>query len=349
MRELPVVTPQLVDNKKVLLRLDIDVPLREVGNGRWEVEDDFRLKADLPTLNLCLENAREVVAMGHLGRPGGKEVPQLSVAPIHQWLSDHGFRDDLENQKLKLLENLRFEKGESFDPSTQLRAQDKDEVLKFAKELAKLGDVFVNESFAAYRPAASTTVLPTLLPHAAGLRFAHEVKVLTEVREDPQRPLIAIVGGAKVEDKLPLVEALAKLAEVVLVGGLLPKKIREKNISLAPNVRLGEIAQSGIDLTKVSVEAFCKVLKDIRPQSIIKNGTMGKWEVPEGIKGERMIDQAILESGAQVIVGGGDAVAALSKLGLLRKFEEIGLVSVGGGATLNFLIEGTLPTIEALL
>lgn len=339
-------TPQLVSGKKVLLRLDIDVPLKEVtveggparGEARqrrqWTVEDDFRLKAGLPTLHLLLENAQSVIIMGHLGRPGGKEVPQLSVAPINKWLLSHGFKDELASQKLRLLENLRFEAGED------------DIDLEYAKELEKLGEVFINESFAAYRPSASTTILPTLMPHGAGLRFAHEVEILKGVRENPKKPLVAIVGGAKVEDKLPVVEALAKFADAVLVGGLLPKEIREKNIKVSSNVMLGKLNGSGIDLLHESVDAFIRLIKGAK--QIIWNGPVGKYEEEEGIKGTRVLAEAILRSEAETIVGGGDVIAALGKLGLLEKFEQKGLVSTGGGAMLKLLVDGTLPTIDAL-
>lgn len=342
---MEVVTPQLISGKRVLLRMDIDVPLRQAQGrqGRWkmEVEDDFRLKAGLPTLKLCLEHAQSVVVMGHLGRPEGKEVPELSVAPIVEWLENQEVEKEIPQGKIHFLENLRFEPGESFE-----QAQNEDEVLNYAKELAKLGDVFINESFAAYRPSASTTVLPTLLPHGAGLRFAHEVKVLTGVRENPKRPLIAIVGGAKVEDKLPLVEALSGFCDAVLVGGLLPKGIKDKNIQVSKNVMLGKLNEAGIDLSEESIDAFARLVKGAK--QIIKNGTIGKWEDPYGILGTEKLARAVLESEAETIVGGGDIIAALGKLGLLERFEQKGLVSVGGGATLNFLINGTLPTIEAL-
>src|SRR3989344_891339 len=203
---MEVVSAYLVKGKKVLLRLDIDVPIED-----GKITDDFRLKAGLPTLRLCLENAEEVIVMGHIGRPEGREVAGLSIAPIYQWFKQNGFSNQLESGRLKLLENLRFEPGEE--------ACD----INYAKDLASLGNFFVNEAFASYHPAASTTILPTLLPHAAGLRFVAEVAKLTEIRNNPKVPFIGIIGGAKIEDKLPVINALAEKATAVLVGGKLAK------------------------------------------------------------------------------------------------------------------------------
>jgi len=205
---MQVVSREFIAGKKVLLRLDLDVPIE---NGK--VDEDFRLKAALPTLRLCLEHASEVIAMGHIGRPKGKKVEELSVAPIYDWLEKQGLSSHLMSGKLKLLENLRFEEGENkCDP-------------EYAKELAGLGEVYINEAFAAHHPAASTTILPTLLPAFAGLHFAREVEKLTKVRQAPRPGLVAIIGGVKAEDKLPAVLALSKIADYVLVGGKIVEEL----------------------------------------------------------------------------------------------------------------------------
>ncbi|MBI2022762.1 phosphoglycerate kinase [Candidatus Daviesbacteria bacterium] len=331
---MQVVSPEFVKGKKVLLRLDIDVPLERIQDTGYRVQDDFRLKAGMPTLKLCLENAQKVIVIGHIGRPGGKEVPELSVKPVSNWLAEQHKQGNLPKGDLDVLENLRFESGEDGGD------------LEYAKELAKMRDVFVYEAFASHRPAASTTVLPTLLPHAAGLRFTREVSVLTRARENPRKPLVAIVGGAKVEDKFGSVLALAEFCDAVLVGGLLPKEIKEKNLEVPRNVMLGTLGENGIDLAEESVEAFIRLIKNAG--EIIWGGPIGKYEDPEGIKGTGKLAEAILFSQAETIVGGGDIVAAITKLGLLEKFEDKGLVSVGGGAMLKLLSEGTLPTMEAL-
>src|SRR3989344_833522 len=240
-----VVTAEFVSQKKVLLRYDIDVPLRQAqGHGQLEVEDDFRLKAGLTTLKLCLENASEVIMMGHIGRPNGED-PKYSVAPIYQWLiSQNDLRSHTSSGKLKLLENLRFEEGED------------EASLQYATELAELGDIYINEAFAAYHRASSTTVLPTLLPHAAGLNFAKEVETLKNVKENPGKPLIVIMGGAKVQDKLPVIQVMAKIANKVLVGGKLVKEIKDLEMSVPGNAVLGELTENGLDISEESIKGW---------------------------------------------------------------------------------------------
>lgn len=329
MNLMQVVSAELIKNKTVLLRLDIDVPLRRAqDHGRLEIMDDFRLKAGLPTLRLCLENAEQVIILGHLGRPN-VEDPNFSVAPIYEWLKNHGFSEDLDSGKLKLLENLRFEKGE--DESN----------FDYAKQLAEFGNFFVMEAFAAHHKAASTTVLPTILPHCAGLRFTEEVKRIKEVRENPKRPLIAIIGGVKIEDKLPAISALSKVADTVLVGGKLVEEAGER--SLEPNVAIGELDSSGKDLSSKTLESWKPIIA--HASMILWNGPLGKVEELDGMEGTKEVAQIIIASGAQSIVGGGDTIAALDKLALLKDF---GFASTGGGAMLELLTKGTLPTIQAL-
>lgn len=339
---MQVVTPELIKNKRVLLRLDLDVPIID-----GKVVEDFRLKAGLPTLKLCLENAEEVIVMGHIGRPKGID-PELSVEPIYDWLKKE-LREIGEvgvlGGKLKLLENLRFEEGE-----------DKCD-LDYAKELAKLGEVYVNEAFASYHESASTTVLPSLLPHFAGLRFMREVKELGEVRDNPKKPLVVVIGGAKVEDKLPVVLALSKIADAVLVGGKLPAEIKDQNIEVPSNVFVGKLNEEGTDLASETVDSWKNLIDTA--QMIVWNGPVGKiegntWKESRSTfqvddlgsaKGTYEIAQMIVSSKAESIIGGGDTVGFLGRLGMLGRF---GFVSIGGGAMLKFLETGTLPTIEVL-
>lgn len=336
---MQVVSAELVKGKKVLLRLDIDVPLREIsdrGKVIRSVTDDFRLRAGLPTLKLCLENASEVVILGHIGRPAGLD-PNFSVEPIYDWFFENGFSEELKSGKLKLLENLRFEKGESSDT-----AQDKEVVLSYAKELANFGDFFVNESFAAYHPAASTTVLPTLLPHAAGLRFASEVEKLTKLRENPEKPFVAIIGGAKIEDKLPVAEELAKRADKVLLAGKLPLEIKERGVTLPENVLIARLNEEGTDVMAETVEEWKKLIS--KAKTIVWNGPLGQIELPRNFQTHEFAN-AVIQTQAETIIGGGDTVGYLDRLGLLERFS---FVSTGGGAMLEFLQTGTLPTIEVL-
>lgn len=329
---MQVVTKDFIKQKKVLLRYDIDVALKQEG-GKMVVAEDFKLRAGLDTLRLCLENASKVIIIGHLGRPEGKTIPEFSVEPIRQWFSDQGFSGDLGSGKLKILQNLRFDpREEAADPA-------------FAGELAQLGEVYINESFSAYHRAASTTVLPTLLPHAAGLRFAEEVKVLGEVRDNPKKPFVAIMGGAKVTDKLPVITVLAQKADAVLVGGKLVAEIREQNLNLPKNVLVGRLNENGFDIAPETTEAWRSLI--MGAAMIVWNGPLGKFEDSKNEQSGK-IAKMILESKAETVVGGGDTVSLLGNLGVLGEFEKKGFVSVGGGAMLKLLADGTLPTIEAL-
>ena len=355
---MQIVTQELISGKKILLRYDIDVALSPL--------EDFKLKAGSETLKLCLRYGSKVILMGHIGRPsfaahpsvGGEAtagkpdnffVPKYSVAPIIEWFKSQGFGDDLGSGKLTILENLRFDSREE--------ASD----LEFAKELAQKGDVYINEAFSAHRPSASTTVLPTLLPHAAGLHFAEEVSKLTEVRENPKKPFIAIMGGAKVVDKLPVISALSKNADAVLVGGKLIEEIRkhegdpslvtqDDNLRLdglrkLSNVMVGKLNEDGFDIASETVESWKSLIAGAK--MIVWNGPLGKFEDPKYSQTGEVI-KMILSSNAEIIIGGGDSVAALSQAGLLEEAEQKSFVSVGGGAMLKFLADGTLPTIEAL-
>jgi len=337
---MQVVTAHLIKGKKVLLRLDIDVPIED---GR--VVDDFRLLAGMPTLELCLESASKVIIMGHIGRPEGKKVEELSVAPVFDWLVEHGFGDELDSGKLQLLENLRFEKGEE------------EASIYYAKELAALGgfldsytpkaelsqmqSIYVNDAFASHHKAASTTILPMLLPHAAGLQFAKEAETLKEIRENPLKPLVAIIGGVKVDDKLPAALALSKVADQVLVGGKIASELKNRT-DLPENLILADLTVDQEDISAETVNIWAPIISSAA--SVLWNGPLGKVEDPKNNSSEK-IAQLIIESNAKSIIGGGDTVGFLGKLGLLDRF---GFVSTGGGAMLKFLETGTLPTIEAL-
>lgn len=321
-----VVAPELIENKRVLLRLDLDVPLK---NG--QIEDDTKLLSGMDTLGLCLEFATSVTICGHLGRPEGKEDPNLSVKPIVDWLEQGYGHIQLPPGKLHILENLRFEPGEdAADP-------------EFAKELASHGDFFVFEAFSSHRPAASTTIVPTLLPHAVGLHFAREVDELMQVRDNPIRPMVAILGGAKVDTKLPVIKAMAAKADVILVGGKLAAEIKEQGIeNLGANVMVGKLTEDGFDISDETASAWVNLLKTAK--QVVWNGPLGKFE-DDKYSNTQKVAQAIIDCGAKSIIGGGDTISAATKYGLADKFT---FVSVGGGAMLKLLADGTLPTIQAL-
>jgi phosphoglycerate kinase len=318
--------PQLKDfdfkEKRVLVRADLDVPLRD-----GSVADDTRIKECLPTIEYLLKQGAKVILLGHLGRPDGKEVPELSLAPVAEHIKkllkregeveDFCYHGSLDNN-LYLLENLRFDpREEANDPV-------------YAKELVAMGDFYVNEAFASsHREHASIVGIPKHLPHATGFHFQKEVENLSKAIENPKRQLVFIIGGAKPETKMLFVEKFRRVADVVLVGG----KLAEKST----------LAESGLDINQQTVEKFKETIR--KAGTIVWNGPMGKFEDKEWELGTREIAQAIAQSPAFKIVGGGDTIAALTKFGLLEKMDY---VSTGGGAMLEFLAHGTLPGIEVL-
>ncbi len=361
---MQVVTSDFIKGKKVLLRYDIDVALE---NGK--IVEDFKLKAGLETLKLCLENASKVIIIGHLGRPfktaedeKNGNPSELSAKPIQEWFEKElgetvYFAKTLEEvsqstSKIILLENIRFFHGEVPGAEYHATCESKTCDVDFAKSLASLGEVYVNEAFSAHNPAASTTIVPTLLPHFAGLHFVKEVETLLSVRNNPKKPFIAIMGGAKVVDKLPVINVLAQKADAVLVGGKLVSEIRElasldasrsgQNLELPKNVLVGKLKENGLDIAQETVESWRRLITGA--SMIVWNGPLGKFEDPENDQTKKVAEIVIL-SGAESIVGGGDIIAALNQAGLLDKMS---FVSVGGGAMLKLISDGTLPTIEAL-
>lgn len=383
---MQVVTTEFVKGKKVLLRYDIDVALKQESESHNEskgskvvVAEDFKLKAGLETLRLCIENASKVIIVGHLGRPFATvedekkgASKELSAKPIHSWLEPHlsGVKApgshldsrslgtlggvyfaqtlgeaDKSSSKIVLLENIRFFHGEvpGLDYHTTCTSKTCD--IDFAHKLAALGDVYVNEAFSSYNKAASTTIVPTILPHAAGLHFVKEVETLLNVRNNPKKPFIAIMGGAKVKDKLSVINVLAQKADAVLVGGKLVAEIREQKLDLGKNVLVGMLNKDGLDIAPETVSAWNDLIS--KAAMIVWNGPLGKFEDPKN-DATKKVAEMVLDSGAEVVIGGGDSVAALSQYGLLEKVEQKAFVSVGGGAMLKLLADGTLPTIQAL-
>lgn len=366
---MQVVDAKFVSGKKVLLRYDIDVALGKGTGDRVQVTEDFKLRAGLNTIKLCLDNASKVIIVGHLGRPFAtaedekKGKPsELSAKPIQEWFNLHlpGVKAHLEGvffaktleevaqstSKVVLLENIRFFHGEVPGADYHATCTSKTCDVDFAKQLASLGEVYVNEAFSAHNIAASTTIVPTLLPHRAGLHFAEEVRVLREVRENPKKPFVAIMGGAKVKDKLPVIEVLAKKANAVLVGGKLVHEIREQNVKLPANVLVGKLNEDGFDISADTTDSWKDLI--LKAKMIIWNGPLGKFEDPKYEQSGK-IARLVLDSGAEIVVGGGDTVALLGSLGLLARYVEVGFVSVGGGAMLKLISDGTLPTIEVLV
>ncbi len=370
--KLPDVRNAEVAGKRVFLRADIDVPLLEVRSQKLEVrqiEDDMRLVAGMPTIKHLLENKARVIIGGHLGRPGEKNQKskiknqnygsEFSLMSVAEWLvknfnfpfSNLQFQkiDGLSgwriSENLFLLENLRFYQGEEKnDPD-------------FAKQLANLADLYVNDAFAmCHRNHASIVGVPKLLPHYAGIRLIEEVKHLSSVLDNPKRPLIVIIGGKKIETKLPLVEKTISLADKVLVGGLIAKEMRKQvqhDKIEVENLFVAKLNNDGTDILEESLNEFISIIKTAG--TVVWNGPMGLINQKSKIKNQKLEDtergtkelaKAIVESSAYKVVGGGDTTEFLKRIGLLDKFD---FVSTGGGAMLTFLSGQPLPGLEALL
>ena len=346
-----------VSGKTVFLRADLDVPLsQQKTNNRQQTKiiDDSRLLAWMPTLEYLLKNGAKVIIAGHLGRPKGVDK-SLSLNPVAKWISN---KLKIENLKLKkinlgefdgwevlpslfLLENLRFYEGE----------EKNDE--EFAKKLAGLADVYVNDAFAAsHRKHASIVGVPKHLPHFAGFRLEKEIEVLSKVLKDPERPLVVLIGGAKLETKLPLVEKMHHFADYVLVGGKIAKetqsliKVQHEKLNSAKSMLfVGELNKNETDITDESTENFIQVIN--LAKTIIWNGPVGYVEnkKEDSARASRKLAYAIAKSKEFSIVGGGDTLGFLRNIGLS---EEFSFLSTGGGAMLEFLSDNKLPGIEIL-
>ncbi len=330
---MKVITQDILKGKKVLLRFDIDVSITE-----GKVTDDFRLLAGLETVEMCLKYAQKTTIIGHIGRPDGQDE-KYSTLPIVDWLEEN-LEAQFTEGALMVLENLRFDKRESIEDP-----KDKD-ALEFAELLKGDHDLFINEAFASHHPAVSTTTLPTLMPSYFGLRFTQEIEELSHTIEHPHHPVVVIIGGAKVEDKYPAVLSLADRFDDILVGGLLAKKVKSEKLKVKSNVSLATMSENGLDISDESIESFKR--KIAGANQLIWAGPVGKFEDDRGNRGNQELAKAILEAGVEVLIGGGDTIAMLNALGLIDQMQDKGFVSVGGGAMLEFLMEGTLPTIEAI-
>lgn len=292
-------------NKKVLVRCDFNVPLSKKG----EILDDFKIKQTLPTIEYLIKAGAEVILMSHLA--GG-----ANLKPVEERLAE------LLGRQVTLLENLRFNKGEEKNDDN------------FARELVKLGDIYINDAFAVcHREHASIVGVPKYLPSGAGLLLEKEIKTLKQLMENPQKPLVAIIGGAKAETKVKIVEKLLKVADFVLVGGLLNKEIKGKIIG----------AGEGLDIPEADLKIFKGKIAEAK--TIFWNGPLGRIEEEQFSKGTKEIAEAIIKSGAFSIVGGGETVEFINKLGSIDKFSY---VSTGGGAMMAFLAGEKLPGLKAL-
>ncbi len=368
-----------VAGQKVLVRADLNVPLKDGA-----VADDTRIRAAVPTIQLLLDRGAWVTVCSHLGRPKGEVVPELSLRPVADRLSELLGRE-IEfgtggTSELRLLENLRFDpREERNDPS-------------LARELAEGQDLYVNDAFgAAHRAHASTEGIAHLLPSAAGLLLAAELEAFDQLLDSPEHPFVVVIGGVKVADKIGVIDRLTELADTILIGGamaftflaargvsvgasrhedesgqetarramadaqqrgcelLLPLDVvvadRFDAAAETRAVGVNEIPDGwlGLDIGARTVQLYAQRLTVAR--TIFWNGPMGVFEMAPFAQGTLAIADAVADSAAVSVVGGGDSVAAINQAGVA---DRIGHVSTGGGAALE-LIEGKqLPGVAAL-
>lgn len=381
-----------VAGKKVLVRVDFNVPLNDKG----EITDDTRITASLPTIQYLLEQKAAVILMAHLGRPKGQVKPELSLAPVAKHLGKllgkkilfapdcvgeavQATASKLKPGHILLLENLRFHKEEEKND------------MEFAEKLASLADLYVNDGFGvSHRAHASVEGVTHFLPAAAGFLLEKEIQYVGKAVTNPLHPFVAIIGGAKVSDKIGVISNLLDKVDTLLIGGgmantflaaqgykmgkslveedkldlakeLLAKAKKNKVNMLLPTdlVMAAEFAPDAehvtekvknlnqaymaLDIGAETSKAYAEALADAK--MIVWNGPMGVFEMDAFCKGTEAVAKAVAKSRATSIVGGGDSVAAIEKLGLAKRITHI---STGGGASLEYLEGKVLPGVAAL-
>ena len=382
-----------IKGRRALVRCDFNVPLKE-----GKITDDIRIVSALPTIKYLLDGGAKVILMSHLGRPEGEPNPKYTLAPVAERLAellgqeivfisadtvvDEKVKEAaaaLEEGQVMLLENVRYRKEETKNGA------------EFAKELAGLGDFFVNDAFGtAHRAHSSTAGVADYLPAVSGFLIEKEVEFLGNAVENPERPFVAIMGGAKVGDKIPVIENLIKKVDTLIIGGGMSYTffkargleigtsiLDEANIELAAELEK-KAAEAGVKLL-LPVDCVCAkefkndteygvYSKDAMPQdmmgmdigpetvelykaavadakTVVWNGPMGVFEMENFAKGTKAVAEALAESSAVTVIGGGDSAAAVEQFGLADKMTHI---STGGGASLEFLEGKVLPGIAVI-
>lgn len=385
--KLPAIDDLRIERgQRVLVRVDFNVPLRDGA-----IDDDLRIVATLPTLRALLRRGATVVACSHLGRPRGTVDPRYSLAPVAAHLGGllgrevplapgivgpqvEGVLASAGPGTIVMLENLRFDPGEEANEPA------------FATNLSMGYDAYVNDAFgASHRAHASIVGPPRVLPSAAGFLLAREVEVLSRLLDGAERPFVAVLGGAKVSDKLGVIDALLKRCDTVLIGGAMaftfflaqghavgdslvePEMVEECRRLLATGrVR---VPHDVVVAREVTADADSRVVPaaampdgwkglDIGPETadayataiaeaatVLWNGPMGVFEVAPFAEGTRRVAAAIAACRGFTVVGGGDSAAAIRQLGFADAVDH---VSTGGGAALEFIEQGDLPGLAAL-
>lgn len=384
-----------IHNKKVLVRCDFNVPMDKKTNN---ITDDRRIRAAIPTIEYLLNNGAAIILMSHLGRPNGEANPKYSLEPIAKRLSQllnktvifsnddevvgsktKELAKDLQPGQIMLLQNVRY------------RSEEEKNDEAFSKSLAELGEIYVNDAFGtAHRAHSSTTGVADYLPSAMGYLIAKEAKVIDDLLNNPKKPFVSILGGAKVSDKIGVIENLLNVVDTILIGGGmsytfikalgfeignslleqdkvelakdLMKKAKEKGVEfilpvdvVAANefdansehktVSIEEIPSNmiGLDIGEKTNKLFAE--KIMSASTVVWNGPMGVFEMPAFAKGTKQVAEAMAESNATTVIGGGDSAAAVEELGYADKMSYI---LTGGGASLELLEGKTLPGINAI-
>ncbi len=336
-----------------MVRCDFNVPIDERG----KILDDAKIQEALPTLKYLIEHRAKIIILTHLGEPEGKVIDTLRLDKVRDRIEKLLDVDimksfdcvgrDVENQasrlkmgEILLLENVRFHKEETHSTSSGQVDMD------FAKKLSVLADIYINEAFdVCHRNHASVAGISQFLPHGAGFALQKELKVLSQIMETPARPMVAIIGGAKVSTKAMFIEPFTAFADLVIINGLIKQELTTKKIRLEyPEKVLGPKDNlKGLDLTAEDVKRI--TAKILHAKTVFWNGPFGRFEEKKYANGTRAIAHAIIESGAFSVVGGGETVEFLKKEGILNKFNH---VSTAGGAMLELLSGQELPGLEVL-
>ena len=383
-----------VKNKRVLVRCDFNVPMNEDG----EITDDKRIRSSIPTIEYLLEHDAKIILMSHLGRPKGEANHKYSLKAVGERLTEllgkevkflqddnvvsenvKDYVDSMKDTDIALLENTRF------------RIEETKNGEEFQKELASLGDVFINDAFGtSHRAHASNVGVSTHIPSALGFLVQKEVDIMGKALDKPERPFLAILGGAKVSDKIGVIDNLLEKVDSIIIGGgmaytffkaqglevgtslleeekvdlakTLLEKAKEKGVDLILPVDIVVAKEfkndtefktvdidkmpadmMGLDIGEKSIELFTKKIKEAK--TVVWNGPVGVFEMENFKKGTYSIAQALAESEAITIIGGGDSASAVEKSGYSDKMTH---VSTGGGASLELLEGKALPGIEAI-